>query len=223
MRARGRASGSSTRDGLALLVPHADARRRASPSSPPSLRDVDAARFDAGVLPAVPGVVPRVPRRRGNRRRAGREGQRRRPRCSCARSTSTRSGPRPPRACACRRRPRSSRRSRAPAWCSAASIDDADRSGSVDFPGRAGADQRGEVAGALTLRPRRRAGAAPRPRTSDARRRGTRRSAWASWAPTRAARARTRATGCRGARRAPCSFSTPTSATVDDLALARTR
>jgi uncharacterized protein (DUF1015 family) len=43
-------------DGLALLVPTPDLEVRMG-SLPPALRDVDSARFDAGVLPAVPGVT----------------------------------------------------------------------------------------------------------------------------------------------------------------------
>ena len=62
---------------------------------PAELRDVDSARFDAGVLPAVPGVrsptattPPRSPRRS---RRATPT-----PRCCCGRSPSTPSAPPPP-------------------------------------------------------------------------------------------------------------------------------
>ena len=43
------------RDGLALLMPTAELEERMD-DLPPELRDVDSARFDAGVLPAVPGV-----------------------------------------------------------------------------------------------------------------------------------------------------------------------
>ena len=43
------------RDGLALLLPQADLEARMD-AFPAELRDVDSARFDAGVLPAVPGV-----------------------------------------------------------------------------------------------------------------------------------------------------------------------
>jgi hypothetical protein len=47
--------GLADREGLALLLPapELDARMQ---SFPVELRDVDSARFDAGVLPAVPGV-----------------------------------------------------------------------------------------------------------------------------------------------------------------------
>lgn len=44
------------RDGLALLMPTAELEARLA-DLPPELRDVDSARFDAGVLPAVPGVT----------------------------------------------------------------------------------------------------------------------------------------------------------------------
>ena len=44
------------RDGLALLLPTA-ALESAMEAFPAELRDVDSARFDAGVLPAVPGVT----------------------------------------------------------------------------------------------------------------------------------------------------------------------
>ncbi len=43
------------RDGLALLLPTAELEARMT-ELPVELRDVDSARFDAGVLPAVPGV-----------------------------------------------------------------------------------------------------------------------------------------------------------------------
>jgi hypothetical protein len=43
------------REGLALLMPTAELEARMA-DQPPELRDVDSARFDAGVLPAVPGV-----------------------------------------------------------------------------------------------------------------------------------------------------------------------
>ena len=43
------------RDGLALLLPEAELEARMD-AFPEELRDVDSARFDAGVLPAVPGV-----------------------------------------------------------------------------------------------------------------------------------------------------------------------
>jgi hypothetical protein len=43
------------RDGLALLMPTAELETRMA-DVPLELRDVDSARFDAGVLPAVPGV-----------------------------------------------------------------------------------------------------------------------------------------------------------------------
>jgi len=43
------------RHGLALLMPTAELEERMD-DLPPELRDVDSARFDAGVLPAVPGV-----------------------------------------------------------------------------------------------------------------------------------------------------------------------
>ena len=43
------------RDGLALLLPTAELEARMD-AFPAELRDVDSARFDAGVLPAVPGV-----------------------------------------------------------------------------------------------------------------------------------------------------------------------
>jgi uncharacterized protein (DUF1015 family) len=43
------------RDGLALLMPTAELESRMA-DLPPELRDVDSARFDAGVLPEVPGV-----------------------------------------------------------------------------------------------------------------------------------------------------------------------
>jgi uncharacterized protein (DUF1015 family) len=44
------------RDGLALLMPTAELEARVA-DLPPELRDVDSARFDAGVLPAVPGAT----------------------------------------------------------------------------------------------------------------------------------------------------------------------
>ena len=44
------------REGLALLMPTAELEL-ALTELPPELRDVDSARFDAGVLPAVPGVT----------------------------------------------------------------------------------------------------------------------------------------------------------------------
>ena len=100
---------------------HAHRRARGAHGRPPAeLRDVDSARFDAGVLPAVPGRDPRLPQRRADRR--GRRWRRATPtpRCCCGRSASTRSAPRPRPICACPRRRRSSRPSRAPAWCSAA-------------------------------------------------------------------------------------------------------
>ena len=43
------------RDGLALLLPEPELEARMD-ALPAELRDVDSARFDAGVLPAVPGV-----------------------------------------------------------------------------------------------------------------------------------------------------------------------
>ncbi len=43
------------REGLALLMPTAELEERMA-EYPAELRDVDSARFDAGVLPAVPGV-----------------------------------------------------------------------------------------------------------------------------------------------------------------------
>jgi uncharacterized protein (DUF1015 family) len=43
------------REGLALLMPTAELEARMA-AFPVELRDVDSARFDAGVLPAVPGV-----------------------------------------------------------------------------------------------------------------------------------------------------------------------
>jgi uncharacterized protein (DUF1015 family) len=44
------------REGLALLMPTGELEDRVA-DLPPELRDVDSARFDAGVLPAVPGVT----------------------------------------------------------------------------------------------------------------------------------------------------------------------
>jgi uncharacterized protein (DUF1015 family) len=44
------------REGLALLMPTAELEQRVA-AYPPELRDVDSARFDAGVLPAVPDVT----------------------------------------------------------------------------------------------------------------------------------------------------------------------
>jgi uncharacterized protein (DUF1015 family) len=54
MRERG-GLGLVDRDGLALLLPTLELAARME-SLPPELREVDSARFDAGVLPAVPGV-----------------------------------------------------------------------------------------------------------------------------------------------------------------------
>ena len=127
--------------------------------SPSELRDVDSARFDAGVLPAVPGVTLAYRNDAADRRRAGREGRRRRR--GAAAPGHRRHHPR-------RGRGRSAHagedhvlraRSRAPAWCSAASTTDgAECAGSrstatpsrppgtaplhllVDVPGGAGAD-----------------------------------------------------------------------------------
>ena len=66
------------RDGLALLLPDGGARRPAWTRFPEELRDVDSARFDAGVLPAVPGVSLAYRNDAVDGRRAGREGRRRR-------------------------------------------------------------------------------------------------------------------------------------------------
>jgi hypothetical protein len=44
------------REGLALLMPTAELEERMAAYAP-ELRDVDSARFDAGILPAVPGVA----------------------------------------------------------------------------------------------------------------------------------------------------------------------
>lgn len=52
----GASLGLVDRDGLALLMPTAGLVARMA-DLPPELRDVDSARFDAGVLPAVPGVT----------------------------------------------------------------------------------------------------------------------------------------------------------------------
>ncbi|MEX1006735.1 MAG: DUF1015 domain-containing protein [Acidimicrobiia bacterium] len=52
---RERALGLVDAEGLALLVPRAALDQRVAELAPP-LRDVDAARFDAAVLPALPGV-----------------------------------------------------------------------------------------------------------------------------------------------------------------------
>jgi uncharacterized protein (DUF1015 family) len=52
---RERALGLVDADGLALLVPTAALDQRVA-ALPPSLQSVDSARFEAGVLPAVPGV-----------------------------------------------------------------------------------------------------------------------------------------------------------------------
>jgi uncharacterized protein (DUF1015 family) len=51
----GTSLGLVDREGLALLMPTAELEERLA-DLPPELRDVDSARFDAGVLPAVPGV-----------------------------------------------------------------------------------------------------------------------------------------------------------------------
>jgi uncharacterized protein (DUF1015 family) len=51
----GGALGLVDRDGLALLMPTAELEARVA-AYPAELRDVDSARFDAGVLPAVPDV-----------------------------------------------------------------------------------------------------------------------------------------------------------------------
>ena len=190
------------RDGLALLAARPPSSRPAWRELPVELRDVDSARFDAGVLPAVPGREPRLPQRRRDRRRRRSRRATPTPRCCCDRSPSTPSAPRPPPICACRRRRRSSRRSRAPAWCSAASTTEAAVAALVDVPGGAGADQLVRGRRDPGARPRRRADAAPRPRRSAAGSSGTRPSAWASSATTTAATARTPAPGRRGSRRA---------------------
>ena len=71
--------------------------------------------------PAVPGVTLAYRNDARDGRRAGGEGRRRRRGAAAPGQRRARSAPPRPRACACRRRRRSSRRSRAPAWCSAAS------------------------------------------------------------------------------------------------------
>jgi hypothetical protein len=52
----GGALGLVDREGLALLLPTAELEARMA-ELPAELHDVDSARFDAGVLPAVPGVT----------------------------------------------------------------------------------------------------------------------------------------------------------------------
>ena len=120
----------ATAGGLGLV----DARRpRAARARPPrstlalaelpvELRDVDSARFDAGVLPG--GARRRrspTATTRATVAAAGRQGRRRRRGAAAPGDRRAPSAPRPPPASACRRRRRSSRPSRAPAWCSAAS------------------------------------------------------------------------------------------------------
>ena len=94
-RARGRACATSgglglvDRDGLALLRPGGRSWTPAWTTFPSELRDVDSARFDAGVLPAVPGgadsPTATTPRRWPRRSRRATPT----PRCCCDRSPST--------------------------------------------------------------------------------------------------------------------------------------
>ena len=73
-------------DGLALLVPTAALDDRVDVAPAPAARRRLGPVRGRGA-PAVPGVLPRVPRRRRDRRGGGREGSSRRPRCCCARSS----------------------------------------------------------------------------------------------------------------------------------------
>ena len=106
-------------NGLALLVPRPELGDRLG-DLPEAIRDVDAARFDVGVLPVL-GDAEVTYRHDAAATAAHVDKGPSTPRSCCARSPSTRSAPRPTPACGCRRRRRSSRRSHVPGWCSAAS------------------------------------------------------------------------------------------------------
>ena len=139
------------RDGLALLMPDRRARGRAWPSSRAELRDVDSARFDAGVLPAVPGrrrsptaTTPRPSPRRSTKGDADAAVLLRPVTVDTIRAAAAADLRMPEKTTFFA--PEAAHRHGVPQPRRTRSLE------LVDFPGGAGADELGEVAGALTLR-----------------------------------------------------------------------